>query len=515
MDPETQPNSPPKPVERKGVLLTAGDAALMAAYDLLTAPVLVVSDFDEPTIAFNQAARAFFGIERDATRFFLKEHYKMLPEAELGAELEAGLADLTAGRSARVRALVSDLNQTWFRCVVSAQPLPPRRSPSLGAVIMLEVQGPNGRPHKPFTPTSMLESLVWAAPQVGVSITPDINSPKLIWNDGMYALLGITDRTQTPSHELFLRHVHPDDHHTLASVGTALSQAGVTHWEGDFRLLTERGREVLVNAWVISQTNPRGSHGLASMIVSVEDEILATREAAAARRELEKFTYTISHDLRAPVRHIESFMTLLLDSIDERLNEDEQQYATFARQSVQKLAGMIQGMVDYSRLPTILTEAQSVDLHAVVTGVVASQFAHAADRITVGPLPVVIGRSALLETLFAHLISNAIKFSRDMPASPITITSGAPEGDYCYVEIQDQGVGFEAQHTEKLFEIFQRLHGVQEFAGLGIGLALSKRIVELHGGEITVVGKLGEGTRAVVSLPIAKSTSGTNPRADT
>ena len=495
-------------MQRNGVLLTAGDPALMTAYDLLATPVLVVSDLEEPTIAFNQAAREFFGVDPDATRFFLKEHYKAL----LDTDLELGLASLADGNPAEVLALVSNSEGRWFRAVINAQPLPPREVPTIGAVISVQIQNedeaPAQDPSPPlgtFAPQGMLESLVWRAPNVGVSITPDATSSKLIWNEGMYGLLGIEDPSVPPSQELFLAHVHPEDHPILTDLASALFVDGLSHWEGDFRLVSEEEKEVLVNAWVISQVNSQGSRGMASLIVSVEDEMLASREAVAARRELEKFTYTISHDLRAPVRHIESFMTLLLDSIDERLGEEEQLYAAYARQSVQKLAGMIQGMVDYSRLPHTLAETQDVDLGTLISNLIATQFSSAAARFEIGDLPVVRGRAPLLEKLFAHLISNAIKFSRFKPDSPISITCPTQTPKVCTVEVRDRGVGFESQHTDKLFEIFQRLHGVQEFAGLGIGLALSKRIVELHGGEISVLGQLGEGTRVSMTLPNAST----------
>ncbi len=471
----------------------------MTAFDLLASPVLVVSDFDEPIIAFNAAAREFFGIEDGATRFFLKEHYRML----LDAELEQALANLAEGRSATVLALVSDKRQHWFRAVVIAQPLPPRSTGSLGAVISVQVQHEDAGSTRSSVPHTMLENLVWQAPNVGVSITPDASLDKLIWNDGMYSLLGIADKTIEPSRELFLRHVHPEDRSVLGDLATTLASETTKHWEGDFRLMTAKGQEVLINAWVISQLNAQGGRGMASLIVSVEDELIASREAAASRRELEKFTYTISHDLRAPVRHIESFMTLLLDSLDERLGEEEQLYAAYARQSVQKLAGMIQGMVDYSRLPHTLTDPDAVDLASLVGVIIETQFADSAARFTIGALPTVVGRAPLLEKLFAHLISNAIKFSRNNPDSPIRITGERTAGEFSLIEIEDRGVGFESQHSERLFEIFQRLHGVQEFAGLGIGLALSKRIVELHGGEITVLGQLGVGTKVVLSLPYA------------
>ncbi len=493
------------------MLVVPGEPSLMQAYDLLTTPILVVADFEVPTLAFNAAARAFFGVDADAERFYVKRHYKML----LDADLDEGFAQLASGGTARVSSLVCDKHRQWSRAVITAKSLTEPPQPPRGAVITVDIQDEAVENHGPYSPSSMLEHLVWDAPNVGISITPDTMAPALVWNSGMYTLLGLPNKEASPSNDLFLRHVHPADHPIIEGLGTALVVDGLDSWEGNFRLVTDAGKEVRVSAWVVNQANADGTRSLASLMISTEEELLATRDAAAARRELEKFTYTISHDLRAPVRHIESFLLLLLDSIAERLDQEEEQYASFARQSVHKLAGMIQGMVDYSRLPITLTNIQEVHLPDLLGDLITTQFPGAADRLAVRALPTVSGDPALLEKLFAHLISNAIKFSRDKPASPIIIDASTVSSPLTRIEVSDEGVGFDVQHTERLFEIFQRLHGVQEFPGLGIGLALCKRIVELHGGEISVKGELGKGTRVSLTLPLSIGYSETKTRAST
>lgn len=475
---------------------------------MLNCPVLVVEDFAAPSITLNLAARAFFGVTDEATHFKFKEHYKMLNRDDL----EAGFVELAEGGATKVSALIADGSGEWHRCIISAQRLQSNGPNTLGATLTVEVQQGDEARATEITAWKKLQDLLWNAEDIGISVTDDVSSKPFLWNAALYRLLGIAKDSQAGSADVFLNYVHPLDRQKIQELLARLVSGQIDTWQGNYRIVDASGAVVWVNGRVLTAIDASGHRALASMVVSIDDARRATFEAAAAKLELEQFTYTLSHDLRAPVRHTESFVALLIENLGDRLTDEDRIYADYAQQSVRKLGTMIQGMVDYCRLPKTVKVMGEVDLESMVNEIVEKQFAQHRQRIRVACPVRLYGNRALLEKLFAHVISNAVKFSSKSPESEITVES-QPLGDNCaLISVIDHGVGFDPNYSEKLFSMFQRLHTAEEYKGQGIGLAIAKRIVELHGGEIDLVSEIGQGTHVKLALPLFQERE---PRVDT
>jgi PAS domain S-box-containing protein len=226
----------------------------------------------------------------------------------------------------------------------------------------------------------------------------------------------------------------------------------------------------------------------------------------AANKELEAFSYSVSHDLRAPLRHIDGFADMLGKHAGEALDPTGQRYLKTISTSAKRMGTLIDDLLVFSRIGRAEMRRMNVDLNAVAREAIAEVQQDAGDRKIVWkhqPLPVVTGDPALLRQVFVNLISNAVKYSRPRNPSVIEIgtVNGAPAETVVYV--RDNGVGFEMAYADKLFGVFQRLHRADEFEGTGIGLANVRRVVSRHGGRTWAEGRLGEGATFYFSIPIA------------
>jgi signal transduction histidine kinase len=224
-----------------------------------------------------------------------------------------------------------------------------------------------------------------------------------------------------------------------------------------------------------------------------------TAELEAANRELESFSYSVSHDLRAPLRAVDGFSAALQEDFADALADEAQGYLRRIRDGAQRMGELIDdllrlahvGRQDVARLPVDMTALAKGG--AVETGAAIDLPAD---------LPPALGDVSLLRQVFVNLLSNAVKFTRHVPAPRIEVSARTvgPDVEYC---VSDNGAGFDPAYGDKLFGAFQRLHRQDEFEGTGIGLAIARRIVERHGGRIRAEGRPGEGARFYVTLPAA------------
>jgi signal transduction histidine kinase len=227
----------------------------------------------------------------------------------------------------------------------------------------------------------------------------------------------------------------------------------------------------------------------------LEDRVTRrTAELAASNQELEAFTYSVSHDLRAPLRHLDSFSQLLESEI--LINPaGARQYAARIRLVTQNMSRLVDDMLSLSRLGQASLQRQTVRLNAVVDEVLAELKPEVKNRHIewrVAELPSAAVDPGLIKQVFANLISNAIKYTR--PRAEAVIEIGAePAGGTTAVFIRDNGVGFSMMDARKLFRVFQRLHRPEDFEGNGIGLATVQRIIQLHGGKIWFQAELDKG----------------------
>ncbi|MCK9387209.1 MAG: ATP-binding protein [Sulfuritalea sp.] len=235
-----------------------------------------------------------------------------------------------------------------------------------------------------------------------------------------------------------------------------------------------------------------------------------TAQLELANRELEAFSYSISHDLRAPLRHIDGFVRLLEERTEANLDEKSRHYMSTISDSARRMSTLIDDILSFSRMGRREMADTLVDLGALVQEVIRELEAETPGRAIewrVAELPVVVGDHAMLRVVLVNLISNALKFTRKCPQAKIGIGCQPGSDAETIVFVRDNGAGFDMQYANKLFGVFQRLHGSDEFEGTGIGLAIVKRIVERHGGRVWAEGKVDGGATFYFSLPRSSSVS--------
>jgi light-regulated signal transduction histidine kinase (bacteriophytochrome) len=222
-----------------------------------------------------------------------------------------------------------------------------------------------------------------------------------------------------------------------------------------------------------------------------------------ANKELESFSYLISHNLRTPLRAMAGFSGILLNDYAGNFDDEGKRLLNVVRNNTARMGTLIDDILKFIRTGRQEMRISEVDMETLACDILAETTLAADGRhpqVDIGPLPHARGDMSMLRQVFANLLSNAIKFSRPKPASRIEI-GGHINGDEAVYFVKDNGVGFDMKYAGKLFGAFQRLHGVDEFEGTGIGLAIVKRIVGRHGGRAWAEGEPGEGATIYFALP--------------
>ncbi len=240
----------------------------------------------------------------------------------------------------------------------------------------------------------------------------------------------------------------------------------------------------------------RAINGMASALARRSTQL------EASNRELESFSYSISHDLRAPLRHLSGFSGLLGREYAGALDGKGRHYIEVITESAERMGRLIDGLLAFSRMGRAEMKVQPIECAEMVRAVIREVDAGASGRIewVVGPLPAIHGDPMMILQVFVNLIDNAVKFSGKKDAPRVEIRAERTESGHLF-SIRDNGAGFDPLYAGKLFGVFQRLHRSDEFEGTGIGLAIVRRVVSRHGGETRGEGCVGEGATFCFSVP--------------
>ncbi|OOO00855.1 MAG: Phytochrome-like protein cph1 [Chromatiales bacterium USCg_Taylor] len=311
--------------------------------------------------------------------------------------------------------------------------------------------------------------------------------------------------------------VHPEDRERVANRFHVLLAGGGRLWSEEYRYREPEGSYayVLERGVVI-----RNNEGSPLRMVGAMLDITARKESeekvrrlnedlTAANQELEAFSYSVSHDLRAPLRHIDGFTGLLAKHLDPSLDAAGRRYLTKVSDAARQMAELIDDLLTFSRIGRTELRSARLDLSGLVEEVLRILEPETTGRDiewVMSPLPEAQGDPQLLRLVFQNLIGNALKYSRPKPQARIEI-GVIREGAELIFSIRDNGVGFDTCYVDRLFGVFQRLHSGAEFEGTGIGLANVKRIVHRHGGRVWADGAVGEGACFYFSLPAGGETS--------
>ncbi|MCU4744527.1 sensor histidine kinase [Natronoglomus mannanivorans] len=319
--------------------------------------------------------------------------------------------------------------------------------------------------------------------------------------------------------------IHPRFHtailwRSLAGIGVMLAILGLYHVQPDTGL-TNPTRSIPILT---------GFSAVAGFAVGLSDGRAKTRAHAleqknrqlervqeqleASNERLEQFAYAASHDLQEPLRMVSSYLQLIDGRYGDDLDDDGEEFLAYAIDGADRMKEMIDGLLEYSRIDTQGEPFAPVDLDEVLAAVrkdLELKIEETDAAIEADALPRVHGDERQLRQLFQNLVSNAIQYSPSAPRVEITTER---DGDEWVVSVHDDGIGIDSAEQERIFEVFQRLHGPDERPGTGLGLALCRRIVERHGGEIWVESEPHEGSTFSFTLPVEHDRHGPRPLDD-
>lgn len=273
--------------------------------------------------------------------------------------------------------------------------------------------------------------------------------------------------------------------------------------------LADRAALAISNARLLEQVQrelaerTKAEAEVRTLSATLEQRVIArTAALTAANQELEAFSYSVSHDLRAPLRAIDGFSRILLEDYTADLPEEAQHYFQLVRSSTQQMGQLVDDLLAFSHLGRQALARRSVDPTALVQQCLDELRAEQVGRqvvLTIGALPACAADPALLKQVWINLLTNALKYTRQRDPARIEIASQIADGETVYV-IKDNGVGFDTRYSDKLFGVFQRMHRAEDYEGTGVGLAIVQRIIHRHGGRVWATAEIDHGATFYFTL---------------
>jgi signal transduction histidine kinase len=267
--------------------------------------------------------------------------------------------------------------------------------------------------------------------------------------------------------------------------------------------------EYILKPFKMTSILPILSRALAIRTLRIENAELQERikertlELEASNKELEAFSYSVSHDLKAPLRAVDGFSKILLDKYSAELPADAKRLIGNVITNTKQMAQLIEDLLNLSRTGRQQLLVYPLDMKSLVEETLLMVKKDHSDRnvvVKVGELPSCNGDRSLLKQVLFNLLNNAFKFTRHIPEALVEVGGRIQDGKSLYFVI-DNGVGFDMKHAGKIFDVFQRLHSANQFEGTGVGLSIVKRVIERHGGKIWTESELNKGAKFYFTLP--------------
>jgi len=349
-----------------------------------------------------------------------------------------------------------------------------------------------------------------------IAWTSDSEGNTIFISPSVTHLYGYTPEEIYADHRLWLGRVHPDDlERVMKDFQTLFAEN--KKFDTEYRIQRKDGVWIWLHDRSIhtfEKDGKRYADGVFSDVTERkwaeenikqlnEDFKRRTVELEAANKELEMYSYSVSHDLRAPLRAIDGFSRMLLEDYYEKLDEEGKRLLNIIRASTDKMGRLIDDLLSFFHLGRQEMRLSEIDMHRLVKAVFDELGTTASGRMfyfSLKELPRARGDQAMIHQVFINLLSNAIKFTKPKEVAMIEVGRFSEKTENVYY-VKDNGVGFDMQYVNKLFRVFQRLHSAEEFEGTGFGLAIVQHIIHRHGGRVWAEGKVGEGATFYFTLP--------------
>jgi len=314
------------------------------------------------------------------------------------------------------------------------------------------------------------------------------------------------------THRIINSHHHPKEF--FITMWTTITQ-GKT-WEGEVRNRAKDGSHYWVNTTIVPFMDGEEKpiqyvavrYDITERKLAEEQLKIYSKKLEISNQELQDFASVAAHDLQEPLRKIQTFSDRVKIKAKDTISEEAFDYLERVQSSAKRMQVLINDLLTYSRVTTKAKPFSEVSLNTIVKQVISDlevRIEQTAGIVNTSDLPSIEADSTQMHQLFQNLIGNALKFHKPNIHPVVTISAQKNE-DRCEITIADNGIGFDQKYSDRIFTIFQRLHGRHEYEGTGIGLAVCRKIIDRHGGTITAVSEPEHGAKFIISLPTKQNT---------